>query len=441
VNRRKACWGLLLLVAGIAVAGCGVFEDSDKPKISGKRVSILSLDRSLKPDPALSQVDVRLPKPQRNEDWPEAGGWPNHVLHHLALGDGPKEAWSRSAGSGSTDRAALLSPPVVVGSHVFTIDSAAMVTAFDAKEGSRLWQVDVTPEDAESKGIGGGIAYADGRLFVTTGFAQVIALDAADGRLIWRQSVVAPLRSPPTVADGRVFAVTIDNQLEVLAADDGRRLWNHTATPEPAGLVGGGSPAVEGEVVVVPYSSGELVALKVQNGRVLWSDNLAAARRTDALSALADIRGRPVIDRGRVFAVSHSGRMVAIDLRTGERVWDQEIGGSDMPWVAGDFIYVLTNEAELVCLTRADGRIRWVSELPRYEDLEKKRDPLRWSGPLLAGDRLIAVASNGEALSYSPYTGAPLGRIELPEGAYLTPIVAGETLYVLTDDAELVALR
>jgi len=430
------------LLAAVLLAGCSMFEGgADKQKLPGKRISILSLDRQLQPDPALSEVDVRLPKPQANGDWPQAGGFPNHAMYHLALADELEEAWSVGIGSGSTSRASLLSPPIVVGGHLYALDSAAIVTAFDATSGERLWHVNVTPAEDEAKGAGGGIAYADGRLFITTGFAQIVALDASSGREIWRQAESAPFRSPPTVADGRVFAVTVDNRLEVLAADDGRRLWGHAGTTEPAGLLGGGSPAVEGDVAIIPYSSGELVALRVENGRVLWVDSLAAARRTDALSALADIRGRPVIDRGRVFAVGHSGRMVSIDLRTGERVWEQDVGGTDMPWVAGDYVYVLSNRGELFCMTRADGRVRWVTEMPRYEDLEKKKGALHWSGPVLAGDRLILTASDGEAISISPYTGVVLGRMELPDGVFLAPIVAQKTLYVLTDAAKLVALR
>jgi outer membrane protein assembly factor BamB len=159
------------------------------------------------------------------------------------------------------------------------------------------------------------------------------------------------------------------------------------------------------------------------------------------MSTLADIRGLPVIDRGRVFAVSHSGRLVSIDLRTGERAWEQEVGGTATPWVAGDFVYVLSNEGELICLTRRDGRVKWVQGLPRYENPEKKRRPLQWTGPILAGDRLVVVASNGEVLSLSPYTGEALGRVEVSDGTYIPPVLAGETLYILTNDADLIAMR
>jgi outer membrane protein assembly factor BamB len=148
-----------------------------------------------------------------------------------------------------------------------------------------------------------------------------------------------------------------------------------------------------------------------------------------------------VIDRDLVIAVSHSGLLAAIDLRRGNRAWDRDIGGSQSPWVAGDFVYVLDNNGELICLTRDDGRIRWIQSLPLWEDEEDKEDQIFWAGPVLAGDRLIVVGTTGQALSVSPYTGEILGAIDLPSAAHLSPVVANGTLYFLADDARLVALR
>jgi outer membrane protein assembly factor BamB len=430
-----------LLAAALLLGGCDMFGSKPKVKLTGERLSVLSLERRLEPDPGLQQLEIRLPRPSANADWPQAGGYPNHALHHLELGDAPKEVWRASAGEGAGRRSRITAPPIAYGGRVYTMDGVGEVRAFDAATGDRVWAFETKPEDERGETFGGGIAFAEDRIFAATGYAQVVAVDAASGAEVWRRNLPAPAHAPPTVADGRVFVVTIDNQLEVLASDDGRRLWNNAAASEPAGLLGGASPAVDGDLVAAAYSSGDLLAFRVENGRPLWTENLAATRRVDALSTLTDIRGRPVIDRGRVYAVSHSGRMAAIDLRSGTRVWEQEIGGTDMPWVAGDYIYVLSNDAELACLTRRDGRVRWVFELPRYENIDKKRGPLRWSGPVLAGDRLIAVASNGESIALSPYTGEALGRIELPSGVYIAPIIADKTLYVLTDDADLIALR
>lgn len=439
---------MAIAVLALGLASCDIADTIDsllpeapKPPLPGKRVSVLNLEQQVRPDPSIQEVDVRLPQPVVNRDWPEAGGYPSHAMYHLALGEQVHEAWSRSFGQGNSRAGQVLAAPVIENGRIFTMDAESVVTAFDAGNGRRLWKFDTQPKKANTTTFGGGVAALGNRVYVATGYAELLALDAATGKELWRRAVPDPLHAAPTVADGRVFAVTVQNQLEVLAADDGRILWTHNGLPETAGLLGGSSPAVEGDIVVVAYSSGEVFALRVENGRPLWTDNLASARGLDALTQLADIRGRPVIDHGLVFAISHSGRMVAIDLRTGDRVWEQDIGGTYTPWVAGDYVYVLTNEYSVVCLTRREGKIKWVLDLPRYENQEKKKSPLDWSGPLLASDRLIVLASNGDAISISPYTGKPLGRIVFSDGSYVAPVLANQTLYIVTQGADLIAYR
>ncbi len=438
MNRRDFA---ALLLASLAPAACDWFAGDKKAVLPGERISVLGLDRSLQPDPDIAKQPVALPRPVVNPDWPQAGGYPNHAMYHLALPSGLKRVWTADVGDGSSRYRRVMSQPVVDGGVVYAMDGGVQVSAFDARDGRRKWRVDLKPEDERGNAFGGGPAFWNNRLFVATGYAQVVALDPGSGKVIWRRGVGAPVHAPPTVSDGRVFAVTVENELVTLATEDGRQLWTHNGIPETAGLLGGTSPAVEGEIVVAAYNSGELFALRVENGRVLWSDSLAATRNVDPVSGLADIRGRPVIDRDRVFAISHSGRMGAIDLRRGDRVWEQEIGSSSGPWVAGDYLYVLANDNELVCLTRNEGKIRWVSRLARYEDEKKKSDPIRWSGPVLGGDRLIVLSSDGSAVSVSPYTGEPLGRENISAGGYLGPVIADNSLYVLNDDADLYAYR
>ncbi len=438
MNRRDFA---ALLLASLAPAACDWFAGDKKAVLPGERISVLGLDRSLQPDPDIAKQPVALPRPVVNPDWPQAGGYPNHAMYHLALPSGLKRVWTADVGDGSSRYRRVMSQPVVDGGVVYAMDGGVQVSAFDARDGRRKWRVDLKPEDERGNAFGGGPAFWNNRLFVATGYAQVVALDPGSGKVIWRRGVGAPVHAPPTVSDGRVFAVTVENELITLAAEDGRQLWTHNGIPETAGLLGGTSPAVEGEIVVAAYNSGELFALRVENGRVLWSDSLAATRNVDPVSGLPDIRGRPVIDRDRVFAISHSGRMGAIDLRRGDRVWEQEIGSSSGPWVAGDYLYVLANDNELVCLTRNEGKIRWVSRLARYEDEKKKSDPIRWSGPVLGGDRLIVLSSDGSAVSVSPYTGEPLGRENISAGGYLGPVIADNSLYVLNDDADLYAYR
>jgi outer membrane protein assembly factor BamB len=429
---------------GLGLAGCGItewFDGADEPRLPGDRIAILALDKGLTPDPSIADQQIILPKPFENKFWTHAGGNPQHAMYHLSLNDDLKEAWRTDIGEGSSDSQSLLAQPIVVESVVFTMDAQSEISAYDTDSGKQYWRVDLEPNDEDDGFFGGGIAYSEGRIFVTTGFARVFALDASSGAVIWEQDTPGPLRAAPTVNGGRVFVVTLDNQLLTLAADDGRRLWSHIGIQEDAGLLGAASPAVAGSTVVVPFSSGEIIGLSVTDGRVLWSDSLSSVNRIDPLADLAHIRGQPVIDRGMAMAISHSGRMIGLSLDRGARAWDIDLGGVQTPWVAGDFVFVLTNDSQLVALRRRDGLLRWVRPLQRFEDEEDQEDLIQWSGPVLASDRLIVAGSHGEAVSISPYTGEILGYIDLPNGAALPPVVAGNSLYFVTDSADLVVFR
>jgi outer membrane protein assembly factor BamB len=430
-----------LFALPLALSACSLFGGEHKEPLPGERISVLSLDRRLQPDPKLADIAITLPAPAQNPDWPEAGGDPSHGIARPALPDRLAQAWQTSVGKGSSDNTRILAQPIVAGGRVYAMDGGAQVGAYDAATGKRLWRVDLKPKGEKGNSFGGGLAMWDGHLYAATGYAEALELDPRTGKVLWRKSIPAPARAEPTVADDRVFVVTIDNELDALSAKDGHELWTHSGIPETAGLIGGASPTVSGEVVVAAYSSGELYALAVENGRVLWTDNLAVNRAVDAVAALADIRGRPVIDGDRVFAVGHSGRTAAIDLRTGDEVWGQDIGGSHGPWVVGDYVYVLTNDDELACLTRNEGKVRWLRQLPSYRNVEDKSGAIEWAGPVLGGDRLIVLSSNGEAMFVSPYTGKPLGTMKLSGPAHIEPAIAGNMLYVLTDDGNLTAYR
>jgi outer membrane protein assembly factor BamB len=433
---------LVPVCACALLAGCAEwFEGPVQPPLPGERIPVLSLERKIDPDPRLADIKVALPRPEVNAEWPQPGGLPDHAMQHPEARGRLDRLWQASVGRGGSSDSQLLAQPVVADGRVYTLDVRADARAFDAETGRELWRRSLAPREDDEGILGGGIAFSRGRVFATTGFGAVIALDAATGEEVWRRHVSGPMRAGPTVFGDRIFVVTIANQVHALSTDDGRVLWSSTGIGETAGLLGGASPAADLDVVIVPFSSGELTAMRMENGRTIWTESLTAVRQTDPVSALAHIRGHPVIDRGRVIAVSHSGRMVAIDLRSGNRIWEQAIGGTHMPWVAGDYIFVVSNSGELACLSRQDGGVRWVKPMQRYGDEERKRDPITWAGPVLVGDRLLVAGSNGEVWSFSPYSGESLGRIRLSGPIYLQPVVANETVYILTDDARLIALR
>ena len=431
----------LLFLAAIVLTGCdNYFGQNKAPSLSGKRISILIQQRSIEPDSSAAGHKIVLPAPTPNNDWPQAGGYANHAMHHMRIGKALQERWSISVGRGTNDEERLMAQPIVAGNTLFSMDSETIVSAYNLKDGAEIWSVELTPKE-EDDHVNGGLAYENGKVFATTGFGQVVAVAAKTGKVLWRRNVGAPVRSAPTARGNRVFAITVTNKLFSLNGETGAVLWTHSGIEEATNLLGGSSPAVDSGVVVAPYSSGELFALKVENGQELWADSLAGTRRGATSSALGTIRGRPIIDRGIVFAISNSGQFAAINLRTGRRIWERPVGGIESPWIAGDYLFVISNNTDLLALGRLNGRIYWVMALPEWEDPEDREGKITWTGPILASDRLIVAGSSGEALSVSPYSGKVLGKVEMLDSVSISPIVVQDSLLFLSDDAELVAYR
>jgi outer membrane protein assembly factor BamB len=463
---RRLGGAILVTALLLVAAGCtntmdtisNFFSASHKSTLKGERISLLSTDDAIKPDPSLANVPVILPAPYRNTDWPQPGGFPSNAVYHLDAPGRLHEVWDADAGKGSDADSRLTASPVVGGGRIYTLDSEAHVYAFDIKTGDEVWDKRLAPKNGTDmptlwgmlgtpntiqppSGMGGGVAYDQEKLFVTSGFGVVYAMNAKTGERIWGQDIGVPIVNAPVVSGGRVFVSTHDNHFYALAESDGRQLWSHQGTPATAGVLSSTSAAVLGEFVIVPYSSGELFALSVQNGQVAWSDVLSHSGQVTALSELDDIAGRPVIDRDAVIAISHSGVMAADSLSTGDRIWSRDIGGTQTPLAEGDYIFVITSDSQMLCLTRKDGKIRWVHQLPQYTDEKNQEHPITWNGPLLVSDKLIATSSDGYMEAISPYTGQLLGRVDLDGGTSVAPIAAGGTVYVYTDGAELAALR
>ena len=249
----------LVAVVGLAglLAGCSdLLPDwlgrSEAPPLPGERVSVLTLEQTLEPDPRIADLEVRLPRPWRNEAWPQAGGYPANAMHHLELPDTLTQAWRVSIGSGSSSNSRLLAPPIVAEGRIFVLDADSNAAAFDVATGRRLWRVSLVADKEEKGALGGGLAYDEGRVFATTAYGQVFAMSPDTGGQLWQRRVGVPFRGPPTAGGGRVFAISFDNQLHVLAAADGQVQWTHAGLPEDAGLIGGASPAYDEGVVVVP---------------------------------------------------------------------------------------------------------------------------------------------------------------------------------------------
>jgi outer membrane protein assembly factor BamB len=324
---------------------------------------------------------------------------------------------------------------------VYTLDTDFNVSAFDIQKGKRIWSNSIRPKKEDESVIGGGLAVAAGMLYATNGYNELIAMNHKKGGIFWRSKLTAPSRAAPTVLGDKVYVLTLDNHLTTFDATTGKEIWKYEGFSENAGLVSAASPAVDNEIVICPMSSGELAALRVENGSVAWSDSLSPSLQTGGAASLPDIAGLPIIDKNVVIAVSYGGKIVSIDLTTGQRIWARDIGGAKNPWVAGNMIFFITSNAELVALGRDTGALAWVKPLADYGSSENTRNSLLWNGPVLAGNRLIITGADDTLLEISPKDGTLIRKLELDSHVAVPPIVAGNTLYLVSDDGTLSAWK
>lgn len=442
--RARKVVPLIALALVMGLSGCKLFGGKGGPKTPtvGERVPILSrIESGAKVDPALAGVSVILPPQTANADWAQAGGTASKSYGHLALADNPARVWTAQI-AGSSNKARLAAAPVIGDGRLYVMDTEGKVHAFDAKTGARLWSKSFSVEGDGSKSVfGGGVSFEGGKVYVTTGVGEVAALDATNGAQVWSKKPAGTLRGAPTIGFNAVFVMTQDNQIVALDAADGTLTWTESGSVTQAGVFGVAAPAAGQGTVIAGYSSGELVAYRYENGRQLWSDALARTSISTEVGSLTDVDADPIIDNGRVYALGQGGRMAAYELVTGQRIWELNLAGISTPAVAGDWVFTLDDDGEILAIARSSGRVRWLTKLGRYRNEKKRKDPIFWVGPVLAGNKLWIANSRGLVASVDPATGTMTPFTELGDSVSLAPVVAGGTLYILDDSGKITAYR
>lgn len=432
----------------LTLPACSYFRNfnADKERLSEEekagRIEMVLGDEAIEASPDLATTTIALPDAKTLASWPEAGGKPGKTPGHVAAASDLQIAWSVNAGKGTSRRSALTTPPVASETAIFVVDADQTVRAFDLNNGRRLWQRELkSGNKRDQTGIGSGLAYTDGTLIVASGYGFVSALDSSTGSEIWRQDMEAPMTGSPTIKDGRAFVSSNNNEIFALDIDDGEVIWTDQAIAESARVLGSPSPAAVEDIVIAPYSSGEIIAYLAANGRRLWNEALARPGRFTPISSINDIASRPVIGGGLVFAANQSGVMAAIDGRTGNRVWVQPIGSTSAPALVGEYIFVTGTDGRVAAISAGSGQVYWVSQLRRYVNEKKNKNRISYAGPLLASGKILITSSRGELIALSPQTGERIGGVDVKDPVFLEPIAVGDKVFVLTDDARLVAIR
>lgn len=433
------------LACAAVLAGCG----PKKVPLAGERLDPRSVVGAGEAGPAPAdtaphKVAIRLPAPRVNAEWTERNGGPTHATVQPALGSSLAPVWAVQIGKGDDKRRSITADPVVAGGRIFTQDAAATVTAVSTA-GQVIWSTDITPP-GDNKGVasGGGLAYGDGKVFATSAYGEVVALDPATGKILWRQKFDAPVTGAPTVSGKTLYVTARDATGWAIDTANGRVRWTFQGTASVGSLTGGAAPAVSGGMAVFPFSSDELIGALTGGGTVLWSANIAGRRLGKVYAEISDIAGDPVIVGNNVYVGNATGRVGSYDLRSGDQNWVSDEGTLGPVWPVGGSLFFVSDQAHLVRLNAATGQVIWKAEMPYYVPTRKekrRRDIYVNFGPLLAGNRLIVPSSDGNFRVFDPASGQLVATSPIGGAATTDPVVANRTLYIVTADGKLRAFR
>ncbi|MHA7900006.1 MAG: outer membrane protein assembly factor BamB family protein [Henriciella sp.] len=439
----------LIGVSCLGLAACSIFDRGRADRQAAEalekegRITMVLGDERLQPDPDLVSEIIVLPAARELSDgWQQAGSRASKAIGHIAAASEMNVAWRSNVGSGSDRKSALTTPPVASADTIYTIDSRQMIVATDAATGNRRWSQKLESDNRrDGTGIGSGIGLEGNTLVIASAFGFVAGMDATTGAELWRTDTEAPMTGSPTIKDGRIFVSSNNNEVLALDLETGALLWSDQAIAESARVLGSPSPAAVEDIVVAPYSSGEIIAYLASNGRRLWSEALASVGQFTPISSINDIGARPILGGGLVFAASQSGVLAAIDGRTGNRVWQQPIGTTQAPALAGEYLFIVGVDAELAAIKAGTGQVVWVKDLAKFSNERQEKGRLTYAGPIIASNRILIVSSQGELIAFDPQTGDETDRLKLGDPVYIEPIAVQDKLIVLTDDARLIAIR
>lgn len=376
-------------------------------------------------------------------EWSHRGGNVQHDISNAAFGSSFSQAWATSIGAGETRRDRITADPVSDGARVYVIDANAQLSAVDLN-GSIVWQRDLNPA-SEQSGLtsGGAVTVSGGTVFATSQYGVLSAIRANDGQLLWTQRLDAAPAGPPAVRSGLVYQITRDNRALAIEIETGRIRWQLNGIAATAGFSGGAGPAVSASAAIIPFSSGELIAVLRQGGARLWSSSISGARVGRVYAAIGDFATDPVIVGSSVYAGTHAGRIVALEVNSGERLWTAPVGTLGQILADGASLWVVSDEGKLTRINRSNGEVLWSHDLPYFteEKVKKRKGIHAHYGPILAGGRLVLASSDGYLRTFDPTSGAMLAQVPIPSGAATAPIIVGETLYLVSEDGALRAFR
>lgn len=435
---------LILLFIPLLLCSCLSTGSAEKLNVKGERISIITQDSDIKPDLLLKSSPVVLPKQINYTDWPQSGVFADKAPLHLSLNNIVKEAWEKSIGSSLGYMQSFISAPIVFNDTIYSLNINNELIALNAKTGKKLWDLKLKSEyDKRQRTLVGSLAVDGKTLIATLTSGELYAINTLTHSVEWKKKLNEAIHSSPVFKDGLLFVKAVNNKLFALNIKTGEIIWDHEGVHETFALQGNSAPAISANnIVIVSYSNNDVYALNAANGQELWSKSLTSMYSFEFSREKPRSVSAPVIVKNKVYIVDNQGELKVFDLLSGVKLWSSPIKVTGRPWVAGNSIFVVTDNNQLICLFALNGKTKWVTDLNKTMlQSTKHKENSSFTAPILAGNRLFIASNKGILGTFNPQDGSLNRFTNIKQNVSVSPIIVNKMVYFLTDSSNIIAYK
>lgn len=421
---------LVLTVCALAFFVCGCAQTKKEAPKEGREAIQTKLETHVIQK---SNASVVISEGKTILEWDFLNQNTKNKIPHAKISGWDKKSWDENVGKGISFDYVHLPSPVIHDDMIYTLDSQLRLTKTN-KEGDVIWDMYLR-ENGDMPAVASvGLAYHKGLVYVVSGDGVVYAIQP-EGEIIWKKDTNKILRSSPVIYDNKLFVISANNELLALDIADGSVVWNYKNMETDTNLLGMGIPAIANNLIIVPFSNGEIIAFDTKTGEPKWANMLLSYRTFNKIADLGHVLASPVIEGRVVYLIGNAHQMGAFRLETGEEIFTQPIGGQTTPVISGDTLFMVTNKDTVVALNKYNGKLIWEKDL--YSKTQKQ---VHWFTPVMANDYLFIFSSEGDQIIFNMKTGDEISK-KVIDKPFTTPIAYNNGLLVYTNNADLIMYR